>query len=131
MLFNVPQFINIEDKVVGPLTAKQLGWLGAGGVVLLVCWNVFDTQAFFVSVVIVGIIFRSLAFYRPYNQPLINFIFSSISFGFRPKLYVWKRESDAHHKKKIVRAKTAKHVENKKIDQEKISEITRRLDLKK
>jgi len=35
MLFNVPQFIDIEDKIVGPLTAKQLGWLALGSVIAL------------------------------------------------------------------------------------------------
>ncbi len=74
MLFNVPQFIDIEDKIVGPLTAKQLGWLAAAGIILFVLFNFLDTSAFVIACVIVGTIFGALAFYRPYNQSLINFI---------------------------------------------------------
>ncbi|MFA7208664.1 MAG: PrgI family protein [Parcubacteria group bacterium] len=93
-LFNVPQFIDIEDKIVGPLTAKQLGWMGAAGVILLVAWSILDLTAFIIAGIITGIIFGGLAFYRPNGQPLLYFIFSAISFAFRPKIYIWKRVAD-------------------------------------
>lgn len=94
MLFNVPQFIDIEDKIVGPLTAKQLGWLAIGGVIMLVLFNYLDNQALIPAAIIISVVFGALAFYRPYNQPLVTFIFSSISFLFRPKIYIWRRFSD-------------------------------------
>jgi hypothetical protein len=95
MLFNVPQFIEIEDKIVGPLTAKQLGWLAAGGVLLLILWATLDGQAFIVSALIVVPIFGAFAFYRPNNQPLLNFIISGASYLMRPKEYMWKRNYDS------------------------------------
>ena len=39
MLFNVPQYIDVEDKIVGPLTGKQLLWMIGMGIMLLVLWN--------------------------------------------------------------------------------------------
>lgn len=131
MLFNVPQFINIEDKIVGPLTAKQLGWLAVGGVVLLVTFNLLDKSAFIISVIIVGLIFGALAFYRPYNQSLVSFIGSSISFVFRPRLYVWKRTGE---NMKPVRKTDERPVliAKKKVPSSKnIEEISKRLDLEK
>ncbi|MCX6765456.1 MAG: PrgI family protein [Candidatus Moranbacteria bacterium] len=91
MLFNVPQFIDVEDKVAGPFTAKQLLWMFGMGAVLLVLWNILEKPAFFVSAVPIVALFMALAFYRPYNQPLIRFILFSLLFLFRPKVYVWKR----------------------------------------
>ena len=91
MQFNIPQFIDKEDKIVGPFTAKQLGWMAGAGTILLVLFNILDTAAFWLSALPVCGIFGALAFYRPNNQPLINFIFSSMSFVFRPKMYVWRR----------------------------------------
>lgn len=91
MLFNVPQYIDVEDKVAGPLTAKQLLWMLGMGAVLLVLWNVLDKMTFFIVAIPVGVLFAALAFYRPYNQPLISFILSSISFLFSPKVYIWRR----------------------------------------
>lgn len=91
MQYNVPQFIDIEDHIVGPLTAKQLGWLALGGITLLVFWVLLDTSAFILVAIFVGALFIALAFYRPNGQPLKNFILSSVYFVFRPKMYVWKK----------------------------------------
>lgn len=91
MLFNVPQYIDVEDKIAGPFTAKQLLWMFGMGAVLLVLWNTLEKTAFFIAAVPVALIFTALAFYRPYNQPLIKFIISGIFFLFSPKIYTWKR----------------------------------------
>ena len=128
MLFNVPQFIDIEDRIVGPLTAKQLGWLSLGGVLLLVLFNFLDTSAFAIACIIVGIIFGALAFYRPYNVSLISFIGSSISFIFRPRLYIWKRMTE-NLKTTVSHAKKPKAtIQKKSISGEKIEEISKILD---
>jgi len=93
MLFNVPQFIDVEDKVAGPLTAKQIFWMVGMGAVLFIIWTFFDTATFFVLAVPIIIIFALFAFYRPYNQSLLSFSISSAMFFFRPKLYTWDRPS--------------------------------------
>ncbi len=128
MLFNVPQFIDIEDKIVGPLTAKQMGWLGMGGVVALVCYSLLDQSAFWLSAVIIAVIFGALAFYRPYNQPLIKFILSSISFATRPKMYIWRRVSEKTAKSSAKKQATVSIVSKKNIDSKKIGDVSRMLD---
>lgn len=91
MLFNVPQYVDVEDKVAGPLTAKQLFWMIGMGAVLLVLWNIFEFAAFSVIAIPVIILFVAFAFYRPYGQPLITFVSHALFFIFRPKVYVWDR----------------------------------------
>src|SRR4030042_3818231 len=91
MLFNVPQYIDVEDKVAGPFTAKQLLWMFGCGATLLVLWNVLNKTAFIIIAILVILIFGALAFYRPYNQPLIKLVYFAIMFLFRPKVYVWRR----------------------------------------
>ena len=130
MLFNVPQFIDIEDHIVGPLTAKQLGWLALGGVILFVLFNFLDNSAFAIACIIVGIIFGALAFYRPYNISLISFIGSSISFVFRPRIYVWKRDFENLKTTKKIDKKAKPITKKKTIDSQKIEEISKMLDLK-
>ncbi|HLN19221.1 MAG TPA: PrgI family protein [Patescibacteria group bacterium] len=132
-MFNVPQFLDIEDKIVGPLTAKQLGWLGLGGVVMLVFWNFLDTQAFIIAAVIIAGVFGAFAFYRPYSQPLISFLTSSVYYGFRPRMYVWHRLPE-----KIEISKKGKQKNNevgiherKKINENKIDELSKILDQRK
>lgn len=91
MLFNVPQFIDVEDKIAGPLTVKQVLWLIGMGAVLFIVWTFFDTPTFFVLSVPIILIFALYAFYRPYNQSMLSFTIHGILFFFRPKLYTWDR----------------------------------------
>jgi hypothetical protein len=99
MLFNVPQYIEIEDKIAGPLTAKQLLWMFGMGAVLLILWGVLDLATFIVSAIPVVLIFCALAFYKPHGQPLVKFILWGIFFLFQPKTYVWRRDYEKKDKK--------------------------------
>ena len=128
MIFNVPQFIDIEDKIVGPLTAKQLGWLAAGAVTLLVFYTMLDKSSFIVSAIIITIIFGALAFYRPYNQPLIKFITSSFMFVIRPKMYVWRRAQEKIQKTIEKRQDSTPVIGRKKFDAQKVADISQLLD---
>lgn len=91
MMINVPQFIDIEDKIVGPLTAKQLGWMIFLGIVLLILWKMAPLPVFIVIGLPLALLVGGLAFYRPYGQPLGGFIIFGIMYFFRPKIYFWKR----------------------------------------
>lgn len=93
MLFNVPQYIGVEDKVAGPFTAKQLLWMFGMGVVLLVLWGLLETATFYITAVPVAGLFCALAFYKPQGQPLVKFVIWGVYFLFQPKAYVWKRET--------------------------------------
>ena len=99
MLFNVPQYIEIEDKIAGPLTAKQLLWMFGMGAVLLILWGILELTYFIISAIPVVLIFCALAFYRPHGQPLIKFIVWGILFAFQPKTYIWRRDYEKKSKK--------------------------------
>jgi hypothetical protein len=94
MLINVPQYIDVEDKIAGPLTAKQLGWLIGLGIILLILWNVVPAPVFFIIGLPIAILFVALAFFKPYGQPLGSFFIFGIMYFFRPKVYIWKRTAD-------------------------------------
>ena len=128
MQFQTPQFIDIEDKIVGPLTAKQLGWLAAGGVVLLVLYSLLDKSAFIISAVIVAVIFGALAFYRPYNQPLIKCITSSVLFVTRPKMYIWRRIPEKVQRTTEKKQANTPIIGRKKFDAKKVADISQLLD---
>ncbi len=89
---NVPQFIDIEDKIAFGLTGKQLLWLAGMGAILLVLYNIFVREVFYVVGTVVVIIFAALAFWRPQGVSLVTFLGFAIRFVTRPKNYVWKRK---------------------------------------
>ena len=100
MMFNVPQYIDIEDKIAGPLTAKQFGWMLGMGVVLFLEYVTFDQALFFTIAVPTVLLFAALAFYKPQGIPLIRFLVFFILYLFRPKHYVWRREAQITKLKK-------------------------------
>jgi hypothetical protein len=127
MLINVPQYIDIEDKIAGPLTAKQLGWIMLLGILLLIFWNVLPKMLFFIVAIPLGIFLLGLAFYRPYGQPLSELLFNGAKYMFRPKVYIWKRTPE---KMEII--KQAKEMvidkKEKRITAEELREISELLD---
>lgn len=131
MLFNIPQFIDKEDKLVGPLTARQLGWLIGGAVVAFVFWTFLEKTVFIIIATIIAGISCLLAFYQPNGQPLINFVLSSFSFLSSPKMYVWKRVSKKEVEKIITTEKTEVIIPKKALSAQKIEELSRVLDNRK
>lgn len=91
MMSSVPQFIDIEDKIAGPLTWRQLLWMIGMGVTLLVVYNIVGGIGFIVLAIPIVLAFCALAFYRPQGQPLISFVGHGFMFFFRPKVAVWER----------------------------------------
>jgi hypothetical protein len=91
MRYQVPQFIEMEDKIIGPFTLKQFLYLIT---VPAVC---FGLQYFvsIVYVILVGVIFFPiaimLAFYKANGKPFIELIKGLVSFIRRPQGYTWKR----------------------------------------
>lgn len=130
MLFNIPQFIDKEDKIVGPFTAKQLGWMAGGATVLMVLWAILDVSGFWVAAIPVCALTAALAFYHPNGQPLISFIFSSIGFAFHPKIYIWRRIAEKEEKKKVEKKKVEAVKVHRETNTARMEEIGRLLDQK-
>jgi hypothetical protein len=128
MLFNIPQFIDQEDKIVGPLTAKQLGWMFGAGAILLVLWNLLDFTAFILAALVTGAVFGAFAFLRPYNQSFLSFLLSVFSFSFKPKVYIWKRIPKKETVIQKAPAEMKAKVPQKQISENKIEEISNILD---
>jgi len=128
-LFNIPQFIGKEDKIAGPFTAKQLGWIFSAGGTLFVLYVVFGRTTLFILTLPVLIIFGGLAFYRPHGQPLTTLLTSIVRFFFNPKLYIWRRlPEEMRQIKKAVSKKTESAPQKKMITENKIEEISKLLD---
>ncbi len=130
MLFNVPQFVDIEDKIVGPFTAKQLLWMFGMAAVLLIVWNVFDQKTFWISSIPIVLLFLALAFYRPFGLPFIKFIFLTILFLIRPKVYVWQREVGPIRKNLVENLEkvSKKKKKTKKFETKKAKQIAQLMD---
>jgi hypothetical protein len=96
MQFKVPQFIDEDPKIIGPLTFKQFIVVGIGGLISLVIYFFIPKDRLGLWMLISSIIFGlsvSLVFLKIEGIPLIIFIKKSISFFIKPRSYVWKKKS--------------------------------------
>jgi hypothetical protein len=93
MQFQVPQFIEIEDQIVGKLTLKQFLYLagGAGASVALFIYIPYKIIAILLIIPVVAFSL-ALAFYKVNNRPFIDAVQASFYYYIGNKLYLWKKE---------------------------------------
>jgi hypothetical protein len=91
MRFSVPQFIDIEDKIFGPLTIKQAIYLvGAGGGTYLAYATLGGLGVVFVGLPLIGFSIL-LGFVQVNNRPFVSIVTAAFFYKTKRKLYLWKK----------------------------------------
>ena len=87
----VPQFIDVEDKIFGPITTRQFVILLVAGVLIFVFFKLLRFWLF--SIVGLGIFAfaGTLAFLRVNGMPFHFFLLNLIQTFRRPRLKVWEK----------------------------------------
>lgn len=88
--FQVPQFIETEDKVVGPLTWRQFAYIGAAGAISVVLFLILKPLVWLLLTLVVASIAIPLAFVPVNGRPMIIFLRALIDNIWRPKVYVFQ-----------------------------------------
>ena len=98
MNYQVPQFIEIEDKIFGPFTLKQFIYLAGGGGVSLACFTLLPIYfAIPLAAPFVGLAL-ALAFYTINGRPFIVALEHAFKFALSSKLYLWKQRAPEQKK---------------------------------
>lgn len=121
MQYSVPQFVMVEDKIIGPLTKKQFMYIIACAAALFVIWSFTDIELFLVFAVPIVAFFMALTFYKVNGRPFSDFVKYSWKFLSSPKLRVWKRGFDP------AQIKTSVAEDNEKNRKEEIPEIGKKI----
>ena len=130
MRFQVPQFIEIEDKIFGPLTFKQFVYV-AGGVGLSAVLFIFLPKFLAVLVALpVAIFSAALAFYKVNGKPFVNVVEAFVTYSLTSKLYIWKKEEKAAVAKPPTTPKRIEQIRVPKLSGSKLKELTWSLDIK-
>lgn len=91
MQFQVPQFIDVAPKIVGPLTIKQFLYLAAGAVPLFLLFFVLQFWLWIIIAIILGSAALVLAFFKFNGQPLPQVAVSIFNYFWQPRFYLWQR----------------------------------------
>ena len=92
MRFQVPQFIEIEDKIFGPLTITQFVYLAGGFGFFGAMALMFPLWAAVILGGPIALLGLGLAFYKVNDRPLITVMEHALNFYMKEKLYIWKKE---------------------------------------
>jgi len=92
MQFTVPQFVDIEDTIIGSITLKQFIFLIVVGVIVFFLWYLF--KLWFVIVIGIPLIALALAFVfvKINGRSLPAITLAWINYWLKPRFYVWKKE---------------------------------------
>ena len=90
MQYQVPQFIETEDKVVGPFSIRQFVYVGIAGMISAVFYFLLQTWLFFIVAVILIGGALALSFVKINGRPLMKVGLSAFNFYWKPQTYVWK-----------------------------------------
>lgn len=133
MRFQVPQFIDVEDKIFGPLTIKQFVYLAGGAGMAYIVYTLvniilptFISIIFMIPVVALAV---ALAFYKVNKKPFIFFLENALRYFIGSKLYIWKKEE-----KKVVQQQKEGEEDAllyvPKLSNSKLKDLTWSLDIK-
>ncbi|MSU76403.1 PrgI family protein [Patescibacteria group bacterium] len=92
--YKIPQNVDLEDKIFGPLTLKQFLLALGAGVITFISYSVFYPVAplvFWILTIITWGVTVAFIFVKPNDQPFSKYITSFLAFLLKPTRRVWKR----------------------------------------
>lgn len=90
--FVVPQFIDVEDKIFGPITTRQFLILLGSGLFIFLAYRFGDFSLFIFVLALVGGLALVFAFVKVNGQTFHYFILNLIQTLRKPPLRLWRKE---------------------------------------
>lgn len=94
--FTVPQFIDVEDKIIGPITARQFIILLIGFMIIVINYKIFDFSLFVVSSLMIFAISGIFSFAKINGRPFHYFVLNLMQTFKKPNLRVWNPVNKIH-----------------------------------
>ncbi|MGE5540832.1 MAG: PrgI family protein [Bacillota bacterium] len=131
MEYQVPQFIEVEDKIFGPFTFKQFIYLAGGAgltAVFLLYLPLFLGIVLSIPVVALS---AALAFYKVNNKTFVEMLEAAFNYYTKGRLYLWKKEENVTPVQPAQPAAAPQEVRQKLgLSQSKLHDLAWSLDIK-
>lgn len=132
MRFQVPQYIEVEDKIFGPLTFKQFVYIAGGIGIAAVAFTLLPRFVAIIIGVPVIVFGFALAFFKVNERPFTLVIEDFIKFQIGSKLYIWKKEAGkiSNEQRTIEPGQSLEQLKVPKLSGSKLRDLTFELDVK-
>lgn len=91
MKYQVPQFIDVEDKIFGPVTTRQFLILLVAGLTLFIVFKLADVTLFIFLTALIGGSALTIAFVKVNGQTFHFFVLNIFQTLRRPSLRIWNK----------------------------------------
>jgi hypothetical protein len=91
MRFTLPQFIEHEAKIIGPLTFRQFIFIGAAGGICFILFFTVPFSIFLIACLILGGGAMALAFLKIGGRSLPTILGNFLKFSISPKIFIWRK----------------------------------------
>lgn len=105
--FTVPQFIDVEDKIFGPITTRQFIILLVGALLTFIAFKLADAALFIFLLALIGGSTLVIAFVKINGQPFHYFILNLIQTIRRPSRRLWNKRYTKQELQEIMKAHAA------------------------
>lgn len=131
MRFQVPQYIDIEDKIFGPFTFKQFVYIGGGAGLSFIIYFFFDSLFFALIFIIPLMMFSGLlAFYKYNSKPFVFLLESLFYYSIGNKLFIWKKEKQKPSKTKKNKEENPSIADDPIVTRSNLHNLSWKLDMK-
>jgi hypothetical protein len=113
MQYKVPQYIDQEDKILGPLTFLQFVYVLIGGTLILLCFTLLDFVLFLFFAIPIAIFTILFSLVKIQDQPFSRFFMAFLAYLRLPKRRLWQdltKEQEQRAASLLARTKEAKTV---------------------
>lgn len=132
MRFQIPQFIDVEDKIFGPFTLKQFIYLAGGTSVAVVGVTLFGVFFGLLISLPIVVLAAALAFYKINNRPFVYTLESAFKYVTKNKLYIWhKKEPEEESAQNVNSAGKYTSLVVPNLSNSKLKDLNWELDVKK
>jgi len=100
----VPQFLDIEDKIFGPISVRQFIEMLIGGMLIVLFYRVFDFLTFIITGLLVVMITVVVAFGKIQGQVFHYFLLNFVQTMKSPKLKIWRSRLTTAEIKEVMKA---------------------------
>lgn len=132
MQFQIPQFIEVEDKIFGPFTFRQFIYMAGGAGAAYMLWRILPVILALPLIGVIAGLAAALAFFKYNGRPFILALEHGFFYLLHPKLYLWNNErkhGSARAKRSEVSA-TKAEIYVPKLSDSKLHELSWSLDIK-
>lgn len=93
MRYAVPQFIDVESKIIGPIAVRQFVMIAIAAVLIFLFFKYADFGMFIFATAIIVIFTAVFAFVKINGRPFHYFVLNILESVKTPHLQVWQKET--------------------------------------